>query len=86
MLPKELAVCKCVAHKKKMEDVSKRNDFADKTAKEAAQGQFGFKATYHEIAEPIDHTVLKVMQQHAPQTQQTIGNIKGLLKIVKEFL
>lgn len=63
-----MAVCKCAAHTRKAGDVSKGNDFADKTAKEAAQGQFGLIATIQKVPEPIDHTILKDMQQHAPQS------------------
>lgn len=45
MLPKEVVVCKCAAHTKKSDEVSKGNYFADKTAKEGAQDQIGLMAT-----------------------------------------
>lgn len=38
-LPKKLAVCKCAAHTRGKDDISKGNDFADQTAKAAASGE-----------------------------------------------
>lgn len=70
MLPNEVAACNCAAHTKKIDDVSKVNDFAEKTAKEAAQGQFELIATLQEVPQPIDKTVLKDMQQHARKSEK----------------
>lgn len=43
-------------------DVSKGNEFADKTAK-AAAGPFESIATIQKVPQPIDHTILKDMHQ-----------------------
>lgn len=63
MFPSQVAACKRAARTKN--DVSKGNEFADKTAK-AAPGPFESIATIQKVPQPIDHTILKDMHPHAP--------------------
>uniref|UniRef100_A0A7N8YHN3 Uncharacterized protein n=1 Tax=Mastacembelus armatus TaxID=205130 RepID=A0A7N8YHN3_9TELE len=80
-LPKQLAVCKCAAHTKGTDPVSKGNNRADAIAKAAAQGQFGKCNLYltEEVKQPIDHEVLSDMQKRAPPAEQQLWLKEGAI-------
>ncbi|XP_032431977.1 uncharacterized protein LOC116728191 isoform X4 [Xiphophorus hellerii] len=79
-LPTKLAVCKCAAHTKSKDEVSNGNRLADKIAKEAAAGKHGkgiFSAQTEGEQQMIDKTVLKDMQDNAPQAEKRLWITKG---------
>ncbi|XP_033182471.1 uncharacterized protein LOC113151543 [Anabas testudineus] len=84
LLPKTLAVCKCAAHTKGKDPISRGNAFADKIAKEAAEGKHGILVLTvqdTETATPFDLQVLTDMQQNAPTPEQTLWVKHGAVKV-----
>lgn len=74
-LPRTLAVCKCAAHASGTDGVSLGNAFADTIAKEAAEGQCHVLTVDNSTI--LDDTVLKEMQQQAPQNERELWGKHG---------
>ncbi|KAK2875052.1 hypothetical protein Q8A73_024331, partial [Channa argus] len=81
LLPKRIAVCKCSAHTRNTDLVTKGNAFADKIAKEAATGLHGTYILTHidnsTVEEPISTDVLRDMQKHSPDKEKQMWLKQG---------
>ena len=73
-LPKQLAICKCAAHTPETNPVSKGNAFADKIAKQAAQGEIKVLSLTENA---LNDKVLQEMQQQSPKPEQELWKRKG---------
>ena len=69
-LPAKVAICKCAAHTKNTDPVSKGNTKAEKGAKKAAQLPAENLLSEQETHIEINHHVLCDMQKAAPQRQR----------------
>jgi len=69
-LPAKVAICKCAAHSKNTDPLSKVNRKADEEAKKAAQLRAENLFSKEETHIEIDHQVLCVMQKAVPQTER----------------
>lgn len=75
LLPRTVAVVKCAAHTNKTDDVSKGNDFADKTAKEAAKRAIVDVSTLEEHS--LNNDILKEMQEQSHGAEIKMWQTKG---------
>lgn len=73
-LPRKLAICKCAAHTKGEDDITRGDAFADDTAKKAAQEQVQVLVTE---VQDITTGLIKEMQQQSPQGEITLWKRKG---------
>ena len=71
-LPQQLAICKCAAHTTGTDPVSRGNAFADKIAKEAAQGQIPTFMMADDLKGWCNDTILQEMQQQSPKSEQDL--------------
>lgn len=69
-LPKNLAICKCAAHTKGTDAVSKGNAYADFSAKLAAKNRALHQAQTHTSLQSND--TLQISQQQSPQTEKDL--------------
>ena len=67
-LPANIAVCKCAAHTGNTDEVSLGNAYADKIAKEAAEGKHQLLSMSQE--DTLTDEVLKDMQNQSPQQEK----------------
>lgn len=74
-LPKRLAVRKCAAHTNKTDEVLRENAYADKKAKEAAEGKI--EALLTEDSNEVTNKVLQEMQQQSPEQEKRLWTEKG---------
>ncbi|XP_028268994.1 uncharacterized protein LOC114440735 [Parambassis ranga] len=73
-LPKQVAICKCPAHTRGTDTVSKGNDFADQTAKAAALKEMKLCVVSED---QMSHDTLKDMQQQSPDAEKAIWTKNG---------
>lgn len=73
-LPKQLAICKCAAHTKGQDAVTKGNAFADETAKKAGQKQCEVLVS---DVKDVSKDLVKEMQQQSPTAEIEFWKRKG---------
>ncbi|XP_034084434.1 uncharacterized protein LOC117554222 isoform X1 [Gymnodraco acuticeps] len=73
LLPKSIAICKCAAHTSGKDAVTLGNAHADKVAKLAAMGEYGFHILLQKgesVSQPIPLVILRDMQNNAPDREK----------------